>query len=296
MAKHVPQYLVEGRRKKLQRPPVWLHPKFIERRYAKFLKQQVVDKLVAMVNSDVIPRLKNLTFTAKQFRPDSATARLDDLAGEVEQMADTLRVGFDREPFIEKSAVQDIGREISSANRTQWTKIMRATIGVDLMTSEPYLATQLSLFVSQNTTLISKMKREAVDDITGIVERGLQGGLRVEAIEQQIREKTKATANKARLIARDQVSKANSQLTKLRQEDLGVSKYVWRTSKDERVRDSHKVMEGMTCAWDDPTIYINEDGKSRKRSGLDPAGVPLHPGEDYQCRCTAEPVLDDLIE
>ena len=295
MAKRVPQHLLKGRRKKLQRPPVWLHPRFLERRYAEFLKSQVVDKLTAMVNSDVIPRLKNMAFTAKQFRPDSATARLDDLAEEVEQMAESMRIGFDKEPAIEKARVRDIGREVSNANRQQWTKIMRATIGVDIFQAEPYLSTQLSLFVSENTRLISKMKAESVSDIQGIVERGLQQGLRVEAIEQQIREKTKATENKARLIARDQISKANAQLTQVRQEDLGVSKYIWRISKDERVRPSHRAMAGKTCRWDDPTVYSDDGGKTwKKRSSI--GGVEKHPGIDYQCRCTAEPVLDDLIE
>ena len=46
--------------------------------------------------------------------------------------------------------------------------------------------------------------------------------------------------------------------------------YVWRTMEDEKVRDSHAVREGHIYNWN-----------------LAPVGG--HPGEDYNCRCYAEP-------
>jgi SPP1 gp7 family putative phage head morphogenesis protein len=47
--------------------------------------------------------------------------------------------------------------------------------------------------------------------------------------------------------------------------------YVWRTQNDGKVRPSHAANNGRLFAWDDPP----------------PTG---HPGEDYGCRCVAEPV------
>jgi uncharacterized protein with gpF-like domain len=82
-------------------------------------------------------------------------------------------------------------------------------------------------------------------------------------------------------------------LTQLRQTELGVSKYIWRTSRDERVRESHRAMEGRTAVWDDPAVYLDDEGDRHPRSGI--GGVELHPGEDFQCRCFAEPVLEDLL-
>ncbi|MET0155760.1 MAG: phage minor head protein [Rickettsiales bacterium] len=48
------------------------------------------------------------------------------------------------------------------------------------------------------------------------------------------------------------------------------SHYIWRTSGDDKVRPSHAANEGKIFAGEDPP----ETG---------------HPGEDYNCRCIAEP-------
>lgn len=46
--------------------------------------------------------------------------------------------------------------------------------------------------------------------------------------------------------------------------------YIWRTRKDRKVRPTHAANDGIVFTWDYPP----------------PTG---HPGEDYGCRCTAEP-------
>lgn len=51
--------------------------------------------------------------------------------------------------------------------------------------------------------------------------------------------------------------------------------YIWRTQSDDNVRSSHTVRDGKMYQWDNP-----------------PEGG--HPGEDYGCRCTAEPIKDNL--
>lgn len=53
--------------------------------------------------------------------------------------------------------------------------------------------------------------------------------------------------------------------------------YVWRTSGDNKVRSSHAANNGKIFAWDNPP----ETG---------------HPGEDYGCRCTAEPHTPEVNE
>ena len=53
--------------------------------------------------------------------------------------------------------------------------------------------------------------------------------------------------------------------------------YIWRTRKDEKVRDRHKEREGKIFNWHVP-----------------PTGG--HPGEDYNCRCWAEPYRADMAE
>ena len=52
--------------------------------------------------------------------------------------------------------------------------------------------------------------------------------------------------------------------------------YIWRTAGDGKVRSSHAANNGKIFAWDDPP----------------PTG---HPGEDYGCRCTAEPYTPENV-
>ncbi|HBZ43970.1 MAG TPA: hypothetical protein DEO85_07950 [Maritimibacter sp.] len=53
--------------------------------------------------------------------------------------------------------------------------------------------------------------------------------------------------------------------------------YIWRTRRDGKVRLSHAEREGHVFSW-----------------GAPPEGG--HPGEDYGCRCTAEPYLPEAVE
>ncbi len=53
-------------------------------------------------------------------------------------------------------------------------------------------------------------------------------------------------------------------------EDRPTTHYIWRTRGDDKVRAAHAANNGRIFAWDNPP----------------PTG---HPGEDYRCRCTAEP-------
>jgi hypothetical protein len=84
--------------------------------------------------------------------------------------------------------------------------------------------------------------------------------------------------------------------------------YIWSTSGDERVRGtpkseggkypdaipSHYLMNEKLCRWDDSTVYSDDGGKTWRDR---PAGaVQLHPGEDYQCRCTALAYWNEIVD
>ena len=100
---------------------------------------------------------------------------------------------------------------------------------------------------------------------------------------------------RAKLIARTEVAKLNGQISKSRQESLGVPEYDWSTSGDERVRPSHKVLNGKICRWDDPTVYRNPgETEWRKRSTI--GGYIGDPGEDYQCRCISMARIENLLD
>ena len=60
-------------------------------------------------------------------------------------------------------------------------------------------------------------------------------------------------------------------INQLRQQDLGIERYIWRSQDDAKVRDSHAEYDDQVFRWDEP-----------------PAGG--HPGQAHNCRCFAEPI------
>ena len=60
-------------------------------------------------------------------------------------------------------------------------------------------------------------------------------------------------------------------INQLRQQDLGIERYIWRSQDDAKVRDSHAQYDDQVFRWDEP-----------------PAGG--HPGQAHNCRCYAEPI------
>jgi len=183
-----------------------------------------------------------------------------------------------------KALAYDIGQRTSNWNSAEWQRTIRIVFGINLFSGrERWLLPLLKTFSLRNARLIRSIRDVSIDHISSLLTEALSSGARWEVVARQLRARYKTKnfhpqyqkdKNRIRFIARDQVSKLNGQLTQLRQVDSGVSSYIWRTSLDERVRKSHKAHEFKKFRWDNP-----------------PAGTG-HPGNDFQCRCTAEPVFD----
>lgn len=278
---------------KLLHPPEWLRPRQIEREWAAAL-DAIMAQMAADVRQSIIPALPSIETQARLEQGRTDGQRADAWTDTVDQLIAGLRIGLD--PRIETTRVKaiDIGQRTSLWNNKEWQKILRRTVGVGLLTEEPGLKTQLDLFVKTNANLITSLQADAIKNIQGKIERGFATGRRHTDIAKEIREEFQVSKSRARLIARDQVSKLNGRLTQMRQEQAGISKYIWQTSEDIRVRVTHNPMDGKVGRWDDASVYatISEPDKFLARSGIN--AVELHPGEDFQCRCFAEPFIREL--
>lgn len=172
-----------------------------------------------------------------------------------------------------------LAKRTNDLSRTEWRAQVKAAVGVDL-TDDPDVAPKLLAFRRENVRLIRSLAREKVDRVAKILSDA-GSGTRVETIAKRIREETVATPQRAALLARDQVLKLNAQVTQARHEAAGLTEYIWRTSRDERVRKEHKRLEGKRFRYDDPPV-------------VSPRGDRANPGEWFQCRCVAEPFIEGL--
>lgn len=134
----------------------------------------------------------------------------------------------------------------------------------------------LETMIQVNANLIRSLPEGAADRIASLTGEALTTGMRPEEMARRIAAAGDAEAARARTIARTEISKANTALTRQRAQAIGSQGYIWRTSRDGGVRHSHRRMEGRYVPWDEPPT-------------LD--GHTAHAGEFVNCRCYPEPVI-----
>lgn len=166
----------------------------------------------------------------------------------------------------------------------EWKKSIKATLGIDIM-EDYYLGDfyieQLQKWTDENVELISSIPEDTLEKMKDIVYDGFASGKTTTRMVKEIQRAYDISRHRAELIARDQTAKLNGQIQRAQQQDAGITEYIWSTTGDERVRRSHKELNGKKFSWNDaPT---NSDGRK------------CHPGEDYQCRCIGRPIFNRNI-
>lgn len=135
----------------------------------------------------------------------------------------------------------------------------------------------IDAFRTRNLSLIKSLGDEHVRQLQTTLATLQNEGAPVDTIRNAIVERLNIGGRRAMLIARDQTNKLNAELQATQQQAAGITKFVWSTSHDEAVRDSHRALDGRTFEYANPPIVDGE---------------PALPGEPIQCRCQALPVID----
>ena len=194
-----------------------------------------------------------------------------------------------------KRAAEDIAMKMMTQLGADGNKTWREAAREGSMGKEIYKALKQELIgptgaiyydlIYQNASLIRTLPDNIAEQVTRYVAREQQKGRRAEEIAQDIQRmfpsRTKANAQ---MIARTEVSKASTALTRARCDDLGINWYVWRTSEDQRVRDSHRKMDDVLVSWRDPP---SPEALNRERSY-----GKYHAGNTFNCRCYPEPLIE----
>lgn len=204
---------------------------------------------------DLSVRLRGTGFLSKQ-PPRQFGAKL---RAKLEQMLESKSIDV---------KIGDVANGLSKFNRVQIEKSLGTKVH-----SEAFAEKMKGHFIQSNVNLITNMSEEHIAKVQSIVDRGVASGARHETVAKQIYKSVDVSKARARLIARDQIAKLNADMTRLRQESVGVTKYEWQTAGDQRVRATHKANNGKIFRWDKPP----------KKTG--------HPGDDINCRCQAIAVV-----
>jgi SPP1 gp7 family putative phage head morphogenesis protein len=251
---------------RLERVP--LQPRGLELAYASDLLH-LATSVHALIRSELFPVLSEIAL--------AETVRADILVGQVANrfrfLVEETRRKFQREdilPVIESTAVR-----LDKINKQQ----MQKALGINLLRDGAAQA-RMAQFRETNVRLIQSIPERLLSQVDDVLAQSQIGGLRVEEIRDRIEERFDVSESRAALIARDQVLKANADLTSARQQDAGITEYVWTTVGDARVRPEHRALDGSRHSW----LVAPASG---------PNGEHEHPGKGFQCRCFPDPVLPE---
>lgn len=181
-------------------------------------------------------------------------------------------------PWAEATArwlVADVGRR----NENAWTKNSEdMSRGLAAELREAPTGGIYALLMQEQVGLIKSLPLEAADRVHELAVRNKLSGQRSDVIAAEILRTGHVTASRAKMIARTEVSRSSSNLTRARATYAGSKEYIWRTSRDGDVRPTHKALEGKVIRWDDPP---------KTDKGL----APYHAGCGPNCRCFPEPIF-----
>jgi SPP1 gp7 family putative phage head morphogenesis protein len=174
----------------------------------------------------------------------------------------------------------DMISQTNARNRRAWegaaNKIGRSLRQEVYSTPTGFVAQQL---LNEQVTLIRSIPIQAGERAQKLAMQAALDGSRADVVQRELLNTTEVTESRAMLIARTEVAKSNATINRSRATSIGSEQYVWRTMGDADVRESHAEVDGEVFSWNNPPTLSD--------------GETTHPGEIYNCRCYAEPVLPE---
>lgn len=136
-------------------------------------------------------------------------------------------------------------------------------------------------YTTNLTKYIKDFTEKEIVELREKIERNVMKGNRYERMISTIRKSYGVSQNKAKFLARQETGLMMAQFKSARYQAADVNEYIWTCvlgSPNHPVRPMHKDLDGKIFRFDKPPITA-EDGRRN------------NPGEDYNCRCMARPIV-----
>lgn len=175
--------------------------------------------------------------------------------------------------------------KLDKKSKEEFYKRVAAKTGInvtDLIAKEGMKSTTNAL-VAETSQWIKTLRDDTFQKFTNNTLFAMSQGESLDTIVSQFDDVVAERKNHAKFLARNQVQNYNSITTKIRAQNLGITKAIWETAGDERVRPSHEDREGKEFDLAEG-LYSSIDG------------LYLLPGTDYNCRCTYTMIIPETEE
>jgi SPP1 gp7 family putative phage head morphogenesis protein len=131
--------------------------------------------------------------------------------------------------------------------------------------------------IGEQVSLIRSIPEEYLKDVEGSVMRSVQIGRDIGGLAAELEKNYGITRRRAETIARDQNNKATASMTRVRQQEIGITHAVWlHSAGGKQPRPSHVAFSG-------------KQYEIARGAFLD--GVWTWPGVEINCRCVPKSVL-----
>lgn len=140
---------------------------------------------------------------------------------------------------------------------------------------------------------IKDWTQKEIVELRKSMQQSVFAGNRYETAVKTIEKSYEVSANKAKFLARQETGLLMAKFKEVRYKDAGVKKYKWRCvsgTANHPVRPEHKLCDGKIFSWDN-SKELDKNGLP-KPGGVSKPGDNKNPGEDYNCRCTAVPIVE----
>ncbi len=231
-----------------------------EEQEAEIAKKEKADKLRQDGHADQVDAI---------YADDAA--RLVQVVQIVRDQANLKYPASDQTEFLTK-----IAKDTDQFTTAQQAKVFQRVMTLDVTSVFREQSEIWDAWVSGNVSLIKTIDDRYFEQIPDVINEAYRTGTNTRDLTKEIQGRFDVSEYNAERIARDQMGKLNADVTQARQEQVGVKEYMWVTSGDDRVRESHAELNGTIHSWNDPPEV---DGER------------VHPGGPILCRCSGEPVL-----
>lgn len=203
---------------------------------------------------------------------EKTVSQIDDKLQKIlpEEIADTVQ--FD--DLIDKS-LADVDKDLRKSLKS--------------ITVSPEFSKEQLAEISKDYTLnmrkwITDWTSKEIQELRKEVQKQALMGKRFESLAEMLQQKYGTSQSKAKFLARQETHLYLAKVKETRYKQAGVEQYKWKTvvgSSAHPVRPAHKALDGKVFDWNNPPI-TTEPGQPTRRN---------HPGEDFNCRCYAIPIV-----
>lgn len=240
-----------------------------------------IRKMILALGKETLALYKKYIEPELQSRSDAWQYEQDGIFDDIGKMLFFLSLAVKKifTPNKKERAAKSFLNNVNRFNKHNIEQQMRVK-GIELPPREAWLIPFMDNKIKENVGYITTIAADYLDDVEKIVREGVNSGITAKQMQKQLVERVKVTERRAQFIAVDQTGSILGQMTAERHQSIGIDKFQWDTSGDERVRDSHRELDGKIFSYDAPPTV---------------GGRKVLPGEDYRCRCVAIPIFDEEI-